>query len=806
MFEDNMTMPVLALRGIAVFPGMMLHFDVGRKKSVVAMNEAMKNDQEIFLVAQLDIREDDPAPQELYKMGTIARIKQLLHLPGEGVRVLVEGVSRARLLEITQEEPYYIGIIEKCETKHAAEANGRRAQALIRSAQRMVGEYSESGPKLPQELVTTILAAENAGDVADYIASNIFLKLEDKQSILEELSENKRLELVLKILEREIRILEIENDINAKVREQIDKNQRDYFLREQFKTIANELGEGDNPQDEAFEYHERIAKLRLPDEAAIKLHKEAERLMKMPFGSHEATVVRTWLDTCLELPWNKASKEKTDLEYSRKVLENDHYGLEKVKERILEFIAVRKLNPDIRGQIICFVGPPGVGKTSIGKSIARAMGRKYTRVSLGGVRDEADIRGHRKTYIGAMPGRIINAVTLAGTNNPLILLDEVDKLCSDMRGDPSSALLEVLDAEQNFAFRDHFIELPFDLSNVVFITTANTTETIPEPLLDRMEVIPISSYTREEKYNIALRHLLLKQLKRHGLSKRTVKIENEAIYGLIDYYTREAGVRGLERQIASLCRKAAKQVAVGGKTPVVIRADDLERLLGPKKYKTESISEIDEVGVVTGLAWTQVGGETMPIEVAVLDGSGKLELTGSLGDVMKESAKAAISYIRSRAKELHIEGEFYKNKDIHIHVPEGAIPKDGPSAGITMATALVSALLELPVRHNVAMTGEITLRGRVLPIGGLREKTMAAYRAGIGTVIIPKDNFADLSELESIVREHISFVTADSMEKVLNTAIIFPEAAAEKKETCAKPLPNTLPMIESDRTMPSIRQ
>lgn len=797
-------LPVLALRGMAVFPDMMLNFDVGRKISVLAINEAMKKDQRIFLVAQRDIREDEPKPKELFTIGAIATVKQLLHLPGEGLRVLVEGVSRAKLVEMTQEEPYYQGIVQPCETIRNDEKN-MRAQALVRSAQKLVGDFSEIGPNLPQELITTILASDSAAAVSDYIASNLFLKLEDKQAVLEELHENRRLELVLTILEREIRILEIENDINSKVHERVDKNQRDYYLREQMKTIAYELGDGDNPQDEALEYHDRIEKLRLPQEASEKLHKEADRLMRMPAGSHEATVVRSWLDACLDLPWNKSSKEKLDLAYSKRVLEHDHYGLEKVKERILEFIAVRKLNPDIRGQIICLVGPPGVGKTSIGRSIARATGRKYARVSLGGMRDEADIRGHRKTYIGAMPGRIIAALQLAGTNNPLILLDEVDKLFSDMRGDPAAALLEVLDAEQNEAFRDHYIELPFDLSNVMFITTANSIDTIPEPLLDRMEVIPISSYTREEKFNIAKRHLLTKQLKRHGLTKKTVKITDSALYGLIDYYSREAGVRSLERLIASLCRKAAAELAGGETAQVSIGEAQLEKLLGPKKYKTESVSAKDEVGVVTGLAWTTVGGETMPVEAAVLDGSGKVELTGSLGDVMKESAHAAISYIRSRADELKIEKEFYKDKDIHIHVPEGAIPKDGPSAGITMATALVSALLNLPVHSNLAMTGEITLRGRVLPIGGLKEKTMAAYRAGVKTVIIPQENFPDLAEIDKTVKEHISFVTADNMDKVLKTALVFPEKPAAGKEPPEKAA-GSLPVMENSRSIPAIQQ
>lgn len=792
------TMPLLALRGLAIFPGMVLNFDVGRKKSVLAVNEAMNENQMIFLTAQKDIREDETTADNLCKMGTVSRIRQILHIAGDNIRVLVEGLYRADIEEIIKEEPFFICSSAECETKEGRNGDIKE-KAFIRKAQELVNEFSEVGPKLPQDVYTNIMATDNAGRMADYIASNIFLKVEDKQEILEELNATKRLEKVLKILEREISILYIGNEIQEKVHDQIDKNQREYYLREQFKVIANELGEGDNPQDEAVEYQEKIAKLSLPDKAAEKLNKEAEKLYKMPSGSHEAAVIRTWLDTCLALPWNKSTKDKIDLAQAQKILDREHYGLTKVKERMIEFLAVRKLNPDIKGQIICLVGPPGVGKTSIGRSIARAMGRKYARVSLGGVRDEADIRGHRKTYIGSMPGRIIAAISEAGTNNPLIVLDEVDKLCGDFRGDPSSALLEVLDSEQNSEFRDHYIEIPFDLSKAVFITTANTVDTIPDPLYDRMEIISLSSYTREEKFQIAKHHLLQKQLKRHGLNKKLLKIDDSALYGLIDFYTREAGVRGLERQIGALCRKAAKQIAAGEKAAVAIKGADLESLLGPKKFKPETLHAKDEVGVVTGLAWTTVGGETMPIEACVLEGSGKVELTGSLGDVMKESAHAAISYIRSRAKELGIDGNFYKDKDIHIHVPEGAIPKDGPSAGITMATALVSALLSKPVRREVAMTGEITLRGRVLPIGGLREKTMAAYRAGIKTVIIPADNKADLSEIDHVVKDNITFITADNMDTVLDQAIC--TAGKDKKQELLGGM-----ALESGHSVPVIRQ
>lgn len=776
--------PLLPLRGLAVFPGMVLHFDVGRKKSVEAIEYAMKQNQQIFLVAQRDTRNDDPKKDDVFEIGTVAEIKQIIHLPGENLRVLICGNYRAKIVNIIDEEPFFIAEVEQCAQKGKAVSN-LRSQALIRKAQELIGQYSELGPKLPQDLLTEIVASNDIASLSDFIASNIIMNFEDKQKVLKELNPTKRIELIIRLLEREIGILNIQQEINEKVHEAIDKNQREYYLHEQIKILSQELDEDENPQSEAEEYHERIDELHLGEhgskqqielelEAAEKMHEQADRLMRMPFGSHEATVVRTWLDSCLALPWNKSTKDKLNLDNARKILDRDHYGLDKVKDRIMEYLAVRKLSPNVNGQIICLVGPPGVGKTSIARSIAKAIGKKYVRVSLGGVRDEADIRGHRKTYIGAMPGRIMNAITLAGSNNPLVLLDEIDKLEGDFRGDPASALLEVLDSEQNIAFRDHFIELPFDLSNVMFITTANTIETIPEPLLDRMEIISLSSYTREEKYNIAKQHLLAKQLKKHGLNKRMLKVDDSALYSLIDFYTSEAGVRSLEREIGAICRKAAKEI-IDGKSHVSISAENLEKLLGPKRCKPEKISPVDEVGVVTGLAWTAVGGVTMPVEVCVMDGTGKLELTGSLGDVMKESAKAAISYIRSQASVLGIDNTFYQTKDIHIHVPEGAVPKDGPSAGVTMATAVTSALLGLPVRRDVAMTGEITLRGKVLPIGGLKEKTMAAYRAGVKTVIIPEDNNSDLDEIDKVVKENVKFVTARSLGTVFKTAIVFPD-------------------------------
>lgn len=803
--RENMTLPLLPLRGMVVFPGTLLNFDVGRKKSAFAINEAMKADQMIFLVAQKDIRTEEPTAESFHAMGTVARIRQLLHVSGENIKVSVEGLYRARLCEIEREDPFFVAAVEPCaDTGRAPRA--ATAHALLRQAQDLVGEYTEIGPKLPEELLTEIVAGKEPGKTADYIVSNILPQLEDKQAALEELNPVKRLTLVLRMLSHEIEVLRLEQEIAQKVQEKIDKGQREYYLREQLKTLSEELGD-QNEADEAAHYHRAVDKLALPEESTKKLHKQADRLTRMPQGSHEATVVRGWLDACLALPWNKESKDKIDLAQAQKVLDAGHYGMKKVKDRILESLAVRKLAPEQKGQILCLEGPPGVGKTTIARAIAKSLGRQFARVSLGGIRDEADIRGHRKTYIGAMPGRILTALTQAGTRNPVLLLDEIDKMCESYQGDPSAALLEVLDAEQNHAFRDHYLELPFDLSDVLFITTANNVDTIPAPLLDRMELIELPSYTREEKFQIAKRHLLLRQLHKHGLTRRTLKVSDAALYDLIDFYTREAGVRRLERQIAALCRKAARVIASGEQKSVSAVPQNLESLIGPHRFRPESIPAKDEVGVVTGLAWTSVGGETMPVEVAVLDGSGKVELTGSLGDVMKESAMAAISYIRSKADALGIAHDFYKTKDLHIHVPEGAIPKDGPSAGVTMVTALTSALLGLPVRRDVAMTGEITLRGRVLPIGGLREKSMAAYRAGVRTVIIPKDNQPDLAEVDPVVKEHVHFIPADHMDTVLPNAILFPpqtEAArAEAAAQAAPPLP--VPPV-SHTSAPAVEQ
>ncbi len=781
----QLKVPMLALRGLVLYPRMVLHFDVGREKSILALNEAMSKKQLIYLVAQKDVRDDDPKAAQLYRVGVVAQIKQILKTQSEAVKVLVEGKFRAKTLEVVENAPFYQAVVQEYPLKPNRGRTSMMANALMRTVKDQFDEYVSLSPRMPRELVMSIMTTDDPVFLVEFIAGNIPIRDDQKQEILEESSITKRLERMAAILEAENEILEVEHDIYEKVRDQVDRNQREYYLREQMKAISAELGDGEDTGDDVYRYHETIKRLDIDQEYKDKLHKEADRLMKMSGSSQEAAVIRGYLDNVLELPWNERTKDKIDVTKAQKQLDKDHYGLTKVKERILEVMAVRKLSPDIKGQILCLDGPPGVGKTSIAKSIAKAMGRNYARISLGGVRDESDIRGHRKTYIGSMPGRIVNGLKQAKSRNPVLLLDEIDKLGNDFRGDPASALLEVLDAEQNNAFRDHYIEVPFDLSEVLFIATANDLNSVPRPLLDRMEVISITSYTREEKFQIARRHLLPKQMKRHGLNNKTFKLSDEAVYGLIDFYSRESGVRGLERLLASLCRKAAKQI-VTGSTKVMIDGVDLEEFLGPKKYHPERIELDDEIGMVNGLAWTSVGGEMLQVEVSVLEGTGKLELTGSLGDVMKESAKAAVTYIRSCAERYHIDKDFYKNKDIHIHVPEGAVPKDGPSAGVTICTAVTSALSGIPVRRDVAMTGEITLRGRVLPIGGLREKTMAAYRAGIKTVVIPEENLSDLEEVDPVVKDSIRFVTAKQIETVLDTALVRPVEEAEmvvEKET-----------------------
>lgn len=790
--STTVTLPVVALRGLVVFPDMRLHFDVGRNKSVAALRAAMVGDQEIFLVSQKDIVDDDPDFSGLNRIGVVATVKQVLKLQGsENVRVAVEGLYRARIAEIVSEKPYLQAEIKRCPDVRIRAQYEEYSLALVRQAKDIFNDYSSAAPQLPPELVLAVMAEKRPGELADFIAGNIMLDFSDRQKILEQLNPIKRLETLCVLLERESKLLKLEEDIHAQVQEQIDQNQREYYLREQLKAISGELNEGGSGESDAQNYREQIEQLGLEEESRKKLLRECDRLERISMQSPEAGVIRNYIETCLSLPWNKSSKDKLDLTAARKVLDNDHYGLEKVKDRIIEMLAVRKLSPDIKGQIICLVGPPGVGKTSVAKSIARAMGRKYVRISLGGIHDEAEIRGHRKTYIASMPGRIINAMQQAGTSNPLMLLDEVDKLSNSFHGDPSSALLEVLDPEQNNSFRDHYIELPFDLSRVLFITTANMRDTIPAPLLDRMEIIELGSYTHEEKFNIAKKHLVPKQAKRHGLSGRSFRITDDALRALIDGYTKEAGVRRLEQEIAALFRKAAVKVADGEKK-VTFREKDLEAMLGAPRYKNDKPEVMNEPGLVNGLAWTSVGGEMLQIEVAVLDGTGKLELTGSLGEVMKESAKAALSYIRARADALGVDHMFYKDKDIHIHVPEGAVPKDGPSAGVTIATALVSALTGILARADVAMTGEITLRGRVLPIGGLREKAMAAYRAGINTVIIPKENAPDLREVDAAVKDRVTFVPVESVDEVFTHALANKAEPAEKREDTPIPVPDTM--------------
>lgn len=762
-------MPMIALRGLVIFPSVQLHFDVGRAKSLAAVNEAMARDRLVFLAAQKDLCDDDPAPDAVYEVGCVTRIKQIIRLPDNGMRVVAEGLFKAKRLRILSDDPVNIAEVEPIKDKIGRGSAMLRA-ALMRTLKDEFENYAAENRKISPDVILYVASNNDFWAISEYIAANVPFTYEVKQKVLEETNPLKRLEYVISNLKNETELLKLEHEIEHKVHDSMDENQRDYYLREQMKVISEELGEDEDPEEEAEQYRKKIADLSANDNIKKRLNKEVNRLLKMPSGSHEATVVRGYLDTCLELPFGIKTKEKHDINAARKQLDRDHFGLEKVKERIIEVLAARALAPDIKGQIICLVGPPGVGKTSIAKSVAACMGRNYARISLGGVRDESDIRGHRKTYIGSMPGRIIEAVKQAKSQNPLILMDEIDKLGSDFRGDPSAALLEALDPEQNVEFHDHFIELPFDLSDVFFIVTANSTDTIPAALLDRMEVIELSGYTREEKFSIAKKHLLKKQLARHGLTSKTCKISNDAIYCLIDNYTREAGVRNLERNIASLCRKAAAKIVGEKETCVCIKASNIKDFLGNFKFKPESYALKNQVGVVNGLAWTSVGGEMLQIEAAVLKGSGKVILTGSLGDVMKESATAAISYIRSRSGIFNLDQNFYKDSDIHIHAPEGAVPKDGPSAGITMTVALLSALTNTPVKGSVAMTGEISLRGRVLPIGGLKEKTMAAYKYGMKTVIIPKANEPDLDEIDKTVKENLSFVTVESIDEVLPIA------------------------------------
>ena len=775
--NTTMNMPVLALRGLTIFPGCILSFDVEREISVRALERAMERDQYIFLVAQRELGTLQPGEKDLYSIGTVSVIRQILRLGETSVRVMMEGKGRAKLRRLWQTEPYLQGNVEPIR-EMKARVSDFHLEALLRQTYANFAEYASLAPRLGDEISVTIMDDRDPGHLADFIAQNIMLRHQDRQAVLEELRPMPRLRKVNELLAREAEVLNCEQELEGKIRREMGEVQRDHIIREQIRLLQRELGEDED--SELTEYRAKILERQLTEEVEQKLLKEVDRLAKQPFSSAEASVIRNYLDVCLEMPWGTETKERASVPAARKILDRDHFGLEKVKERILEFIAVRQLNPDAKGQIICLVGPPGVGKTSIAISVAAALNRKLARLSLGGVRDEADIRGHRKTYIGAMPGRIVNAISQSGSMNPLLLLDEIDKMGNDFRGDPASAMLEVLDSEQNYAFRDHFLEIPVDLSKVLFITTANTTSTIPRPLLDRMEVIELTSYTDEEKLQIARRYLLPKQLKEHGLSKSALRLSDEAIRAVITGYTRESGVRSLERTMGKLCRKAAIQLVTTTVKRISITQENLEEYLGVRRYLPPVLDK-DPVGVVNGLAWTEVGGEMLEVEVNVMEGTGKLELTGNLGDVMKESAQAAVSCIRSRAVQLGIDPEFYKNRDIHIHFPEGATPKDGPSAGIAITTAVVSALTGVKVRSDVAMTGEVTLRGRVLAIGGLKEKTMAAKRNGIRTVIIPKENQRDLMEIDPVVRDTLQFVTVDSIDVVLPVALCPMEPAEEPR-------------------------
>ena len=768
-------MPVLALRGLAVFPEQTVHFDVGRVKSALALEEAMKGDQMLLLIPQKDIVDEDPGYSGLYTIGTVAKVKQILKAQNDNIRVLVTGLRRAKITEMLQTAPFLSAMVES--VPEGQETDNLRARALRREANALYSSYMDMIERPPQSVQLRLLASDSCGYIADSIAQNAMFDYRDKAKLLCQLNPVRRLEATVKMLKQEMEMLRLESDIQERTRAIIDQQQKDYYLREQMKAIREELGEGDDINEFA-EYEKGILLLNLPEDSEQKLLKDLARLKKQPFGSSEGAVLRNYLDTVLELPWNTSTKERVDVEVARKILDKDHYGLQKVKERILETIAVRQMAPEMPPQILCLVGPPGVGKTSVAYSVAKSLNRKMARIALGGVHDEADIRGHRKTYVGAMPGRILAAMTQAGSNNPILLLDEVDKMGSDHRGDPSAALLEVLDGEQNKTYRDHYLEIPFDLSNVMFITTANTLDTIPRPLLDRMEIIELNSYTDEEKLMIAKNHLIPKQISKHGLKKSQLRVTDNGIREIIQCYTRESGVRNLERSFAEICRKTAMQLLADENCKrVQVTEKNVESYLGVRKFLPERMAAKDQIGIVTGLAWTAVGGDTLEVEVNVMEGSGKLELTGNLGDVMKESVRAALSYIRANASALGVAPDFYKTKDIHVHFPAGAIPKDGPSAGITICTAVVSALTGIPVHRDVAMTGEISLRGRVLPIGGLKEKTMAALRHGIHTVIIPKDNERDLEEIDQTVRNALHFVIAESVDTVLETALNKPVEA-----------------------------
>ena len=779
--RKELHLPTIALRGLVVFPNNLVHFEVGREKSIAAVEWAMANNSNVFLVAQKEMETSEPTQQDLYTYGVVAEVKQVLRVSDERVKVLVEGKYRAKLTELDTTGDFLLSAVRSAPVRAAKPEEAVETEALLRALKTGFDEYLGMNPRLAKDVVFTIVSSDDPMFLTEYMPANLLFRYEDKQAVMNENTLNGRLQRLVEMLRRECQVMKIEKEIAEKVNESMDKNQRDYYLHEQLHIISDELGEGDDTHAEADEYRRRITGLHLAEDSEKKLLKEVDRLAKMQGSNQEATVIRTYLDTCLDLPWNTFTVDDLDISRAQQILDRDHYGLKKVKDRILETLAVRKLAPDVKAQIICLVGPPGVGKTSIARSIAESLGRKYVRISLGGVRDEAEIRGHRRTYIGAMPGKIITAMISAKSANPLMLLDEIDKLAGDFRGDPAAALLEALDPEQNSTFNDHFIDIPFDLSHVLFITTANDLGSIPGPLRDRMDVIELPSYTRVEKYNIARKHLLPKQLKACGLTGK-VTLSQSALYGIIDGYTREAGVRNLERTITSVLRKCARKIAAGEVESVSVTGTMLEQLLGPRFVKPDFLNRTNAVGIANGLAWTSVGGETLPIEVQVMDnGSGKITVTGSLGDVMKESAQLAVTWVRVHAAEYGIDPEKLKKCDLHIHAPEGAVPKDGPSAGVTLTTALVSCLSGIPVRGDVAMTGEITLHGNVLPIGGLREKSMAAYREGMKTVLIPKDNEPDLYEVDDEVKKNLTFLPMQSLTQVLNAALLKPQNAKKAK-------------------------
>lgn len=769
--EGVMELPMIPLRGLSVFPNMVLHFDIGREKSINALEKAMIMNHHIFLASQKDDNTDLPTPEDFYHVGTVGKIKQMLKLPGDSIRVLVEGVYRGEIEEVLFEVPYFKCRIRKIEEIEYP-ADDAEAEAMMRTVLSNFDEYININQNLAPEIFATVVTIEDPGRMADMIASHLEIKLEDKQQLLEILDPKERLEKLNSILTKEIEILNIEHDISSKVKSQINKNQREYYLREQMRAIQEELGVAEDIENEVTDFKMQLDCLHLEKKINDKIEREILRFYKMQPSSAEATVSRNYIETVLDLPWNTESEDNIDLNKAEDILNEDHYGLDKVKERVLEYLAVMQLSEGLKGPILCLVGPPGVGKTSIARSIARSIGREFVRMSLGGVRDEAEIRGHRRTYIGAIPGRIISAIKDCGTKNPVFLFDEVDKIGADYKGDPASALLEVLDPEQNKEFTDHYLEVPFDLSKVMFITTANTTSTIPRPLLDRMEVLEVSGYTEEDKLNIAEKYLVPKQIKENGLTRGNISFTEQGIRTLINYYTRESGVRNLEREIGNLCRKVAKNVVCGDTKRVSITGKKVQEFLGKKKFRFDIIKGEKEVGVTTGLAWTIVGGDTLFIETTAVPGNGKLVLTGQMGDVMQESAKAGVSYIRSMAKKLKIEEDFYKKYDLHIHIPEGAIPKDGPSAGVTMCTAIISTLTGIPARKDIAMTGEITLRGKVLPVGGIREKVMAAHRAGIRKVLLPKDNDADIEEIPQVVRDDMEFVLIKNVNEALKHVLV----------------------------------